>query len=134
MARIVDPAEQDYRGRGRGSTYPWHEWLIDGKTVRVLKGPGEDYETDTSTLRPQVYAAARRRGGGATAIRITEAGKEGLDITFYAEGTQTRHGKVVVHEDGPEDLDDNKIVHGQWGPPAPNPIDGDLFPRGIREN
>jgi len=128
MARFIDPSEQTYQGRGRPASYPWDEWLVDGKTVRIVRG--EDFECQVSQMRPQAYAAAKRRKGAVTAYAVQEDdGREALDITFHVGAIQLSHGRVVEVEDGPNDLDDNKIVTGQWGPPT---LETDLFPQGIR--
>ena len=78
--------EDEPKGVGRPVKYPWDEWLVHNKTVRLYRG--DDFRIAPDSLRPQIHAQAKRRGGTVK----TSLGQEGpvdyIDVRYEASLTE----------------------------------------------
>jgi len=125
------------RHGGRQPKYPWDEWLRHNHAVRLVEG--SDFDCTAASLRMMSYNQARRRGGRVR-VSIGEdiLGRNTVELTFqFTTATIKKQQRELddVEQVDNDLVDDSEIVTGQWGPPKTLPnIDGDLFPRGIREN
>jgi len=70
-----------YLTMGRKNKYKWDEWLVHGKTVRIVQG--KDFDVPPATLFPQIYNAAQRRSGKVEVRRgLDHLNHNTMDITF----------------------------------------------------
>lgn len=83
---IRDRDEKARTGAGRPTKYPWDKWLVDDKTVTIVRG--EDFECSRDTLRPQIHHQARKRLGTVSTRFLLKGDQELIEIDFTAGVTE----------------------------------------------
>lgn len=129
-----EPLQSLSRPRGK---YPWNEWLVHGKTVKLVEGV--DFTCRASSLRQQAYNRALDMHGTLQSRMARQGTRYVIELRFnYHEDYLDAHPEVLPSVDlykdsGLDEEDDLPSAPrpgrstygqdtiperpGQWGPP-----------------